>query len=156
MFCSRAITVCAWQIIQFGICLFHENKEGDGYLARPCTLAASAAARSLVLDPQLPLGFPADNVYLFPAENIGSPLLHMECEAVHFNRKCHMDFNRWIREGVGSRAHAVLRLGLIAFCCCKVSYCDEMQESRLQAKIWPQPDASREEKVGAEHAGSFT
>mmetsp|Transcript_102272 Transcript_102272/g.305372 ORF Transcript_102272/g.305372 Transcript_102272/m.305372 type:complete len:555 (-) Transcript_102272:70-1734(-) len=61
-----------YSIIQFGICLFHEEENGSGYLARPY------------------------NFYLFPE----SGAVLMEGSSICFLRDHKMDFNKWIYEGI--------------------------------------------------------
>jgi len=61
-----------YNIIQFGICLFHAEEDGKRYIARPF------------------------NFYLFPE---AGPV-NMEASSVAFLRNHGMDWNKWIREGI--------------------------------------------------------
>jgi hypothetical protein len=148
------------QIIQFGISLFHESKDGGGFVARPF------------------------NIYLFPAENINAPLLH--CEV--FAARVYKHPTSWLLQTVvaAGRSHpfqpqvsqcASPRRSALCVCahpllvscsglqqvdqrrceqsvtpanltfCAGVSYCDAWQEERLQGRIWKLPqENAREEK----------
>lgn len=61
-----------YNIIQFGLCLFHESESGSGYLARPY------------------------NFYIFPEAGA----INMEGSSICFLRDHKMDFNKWIYEGI--------------------------------------------------------
>lgn len=62
-----------YNIIQFGLCLFHSNPILSGqFIARPY------------------------NFYLFPQ----SGAINMEAKSMKFNKKNDMDFNKWIYEGI--------------------------------------------------------
>jgi poly(A)-specific ribonuclease len=62
-----------YKIIQFGICLFHRDKEYPNTLfARPY------------------------NFYVFPE----SGAVNMEGSSIHFNKEHGMDFNKWIYDGI--------------------------------------------------------
>jgi poly(A)-specific ribonuclease len=61
-----------YNIIQFGVCLFHAKEGGDGYVARPY------------------------NFYTFPEAGA----INMEGSSIGFLRGHDMDFNKWIYEGI--------------------------------------------------------
>lgn len=70
---SKMRTVASrYNIIQVGVCLFHETESGGGYVARPY------------------------NFYLFP----DAGTITMEGSSINFLRTHNMDFNKWIYEGV--------------------------------------------------------
>jgi len=90
-----------FRIIQLGLALFTDNGAGG-------------------------LTSHAFNFFLFPGEGNNAPHVVMEADAIHFNRKHNLDFNKWIYQGI--------------------TYVDEEGEKRITSELFPEPKPDEKAK----------